>query len=319
MADGLDGAIVDTLTLRFTGSDENGEPIHELRASHVAEVLSGLVGLAGDFDKAGAFNYEGASGSEILVRPAEEGSFIIEAVRVVNEMFLENAQPVATAMAAAGVPSLATIIWWSTKSARATVKDFTYLDNGNVKILWQDDTADEVPRPVWEELNKRKVRRKKHLRQIMAPMGDPRVEALDVTNPVAVAEDAPAPANDGEEFVLERPDYDAVTPEDEIEENQRFFEVEAQMSAIDFDDPTKWRVKTEGSQSRSVSVEDPEFLERVSGGLAIRNTDIFRILVREDETIKNGRSRTNWTVLKIESHRRAAGDDDAQSRSSTTP
>lgn len=51
MTDELKGDVVDTLTLRFTGEDENGVAIHELRAAHVAEVLQGLVGLTSDFDK----------------------------------------------------------------------------------------------------------------------------------------------------------------------------------------------------------------------------------------------------------------------------
>ena len=48
--------VVDTLTLRFTGDDENGSTLHELRAAHVAEVLQGLVGIASDFGKAGVFH-----------------------------------------------------------------------------------------------------------------------------------------------------------------------------------------------------------------------------------------------------------------------
>lgn len=304
-----DKAIVDSLTLRFVGENEDGFALHELRAAHVAEVLQGLVGLTSDFDKAGAFHDEGPSDSEVLVRPAENGSFLIEVVRVVTE----NWDNVKDTVAAAGVPSLATIVWWATKSQRADVKDFTYLDNGNVKITWQDDTAQEVPPAVWKELQKNKRRRKKQLRQIMAPLADSRVTELDVAAPVEAHQPA-AQDKAPQKFVLERADYDAVRPEDEIKESSETFEVEAQMSAIDFDDPTRWRVKTR-ARTRNVTVEDEKFLGQVARGLAIRPQDIFWLQVREDATVKNGRLRTKWTVVSVERHRRAAGDDESQEHS----
>ena len=52
-------AVVDSLILRFVGQDDDGTPLHELRAAHVAEVLPGVVGLSSDFAKAGVFDAEG--------------------------------------------------------------------------------------------------------------------------------------------------------------------------------------------------------------------------------------------------------------------
>ncbi|AXQ53143.1 hypothetical protein SEA_TAPIOCA_31 [Mycobacterium phage Tapioca] len=95
-------AIVDSLTLRFVGEDNNGVALHELRAAHVAEVLQGLVGLTSDFDKAGAFHEEGPADSEVLVRPAKPGSFLIEVVRTV----VENIDTVRSTATAAGIPSI---------------------------------------------------------------------------------------------------------------------------------------------------------------------------------------------------------------------
>ncbi|MFZ4894193.1 hypothetical protein ACL9RL_07065 [Plantibacter sp. Mn2098] len=291
--------IVDSLTLRFVGKGEDGSDLHELRASHVAEVLQGLVGLASDFDKAGVFNDEGPANSEVLVRPAQEGSFLMEVVRVVQENW-ELAAAVGTGL---GVPSLAQVIWWSTKSARAEVQNFDHLANGNVKVTWQDNSAEEIPVEAWDELQKRDRRRKKQLRQIMAPLSDSRVTSLDVASAPTAAEP------DKELFVLSRPDYDAVKPDDDIDEKSDTVDIEAQMSAIDFDDSTRWRVKTK-SGTRAATVEDKAFLARVAGGLAIRKGDIFKLKIRIDTTIKNGQKRTTWTVLRVEDHRRAAGDDD---------
>ncbi|WP_135452608.1 hypothetical protein [Mycobacterium sp. DL99] len=301
-----DKAIVDSLTLRFVGEDENGVTLHELRAAHVSEVLQGLAGIVSDFDKAHVFHAEGPADSEMWVRPAQEGSFIIEAVRVVTENW-EAARNVATA---AGVPSVATLIWWSTKSIRADVKNFEYLTNGNVKVNWQDETSDEVPESVWRELNKRKRRRKKHLRAIMAPLSDTRVSELDVSGPAPSRDESGEADNAPEQFALKRADYNSVAPTDDVAETVETFEVSAQMQTIDFADSTKWRVKPAGGRARKAVVEDAEFLKQVAKGLPISNSDVFRLQVREDTIVKNGRTRTNWTVLKVESHRRTAGDDD---------
>lgn len=288
--------IVDTLVLRFMGESEDGIELHELRASHVAEVLRGLVGISSDFEKAGVFHDDGPSSSEILVRPPQQGSFLLEVVRVITE----NPEATAKVVAATGAPTLSTIIWWATKSVRAGVKDFSHLDNGNVKIVWQDDTADEVPRHAWEELQKRKRRRKKQLREIMAPLSDPRVEEVELSAP----EEASKPDdNTVDTFTLERDDYEAAKPNDEIEEDVEFLDVEAGMSAIDFDDPTKWKVRTR-DEKRTATVEDEEFLGRVAGGLPIRKSDIFRLHIRQDSVRKNGRTRTKWTVLAVKSHKR---------------
>lgn len=295
------GTIVETLTLRFIGEYDRGLPIHELRAAHVAEVLQGIVGLSSDFTKSDTFFEDEHFSTELYVKPAKEGSFLLEIVRVLNE----NAGTISTVVGVTGGPTLATVIFWATKSFRAEVKDFDYLPNGMVKVIWQDDTVDEVPVRAWDELNKKKRRRKRFLRQIMAPLSDVKISSIEVVD--MPAEQFMPIAEKIEEvgFVLNRDDYDLVQPEDDIEEFQDIFEVEAQMSAIDFDDPTKWRVKTR-DRSRSVRVEDPLFLNQVANGLAIRNSDIFRLKIREDVTIKNGRSSTIWTVLEVKSYRNSS-------------
>jgi hypothetical protein len=190
------------------------------------------------------------------------------------------------------------------------VQDFEHLDNGNVKITWQDDTAQEVPEKAWRELNKRDRRRKKQLRQIMAPLSDPNVAALEVANTAKESDNDLVPDEAPETFVLTRPDFVAVAPADDVEETEETFETEAQMSAIDFDDYSKWRVKTV-DRKRTATVEDEAFLNRVARGLAIRKSDIFRLRIRENTTKKNGRTRTSWTVLRVEDHRRAADDNDS--------
>jgi hypothetical protein len=141
----------------------------------------------------------------------------------------------------------------------------------------------------------------------MAPLSDAQVSSVEIEgSPTDEPETSEAP----EVFTLTRPDYDAVRPDDDISESQNIFESEAQMSAIDFDNPTKWRVRTKDS-TRAATVEDTTFLNRVANGLAIRKSDIFKLKVREDIIEKNGKARRTWTVLKVESYRKAGNDDDA--------
>lgn len=298
--------IVDSLTLRFDGEGSDGSALHELRASHVAEVLQGLVGLTNDFDQAGVFNGEGPPNSEVLVRPAQEGSFLIEVVRVANELLSNNAVLVTAVTGAMGFPTLGKLLEWATKSARAEVKGaVTEKDTGLTQITWQDDTIDEVPTAVWNELKVRKRKRKKHLRQIMAPLSDPRVTSLDVAlSPVVEGQDPP------KVLALTRPDYDAVKPEDDLTNKEKKFTREAQMSAVDFDNPRKWKVKTK-DETRTAVMDDKDFLAKIAGGLAIRKDDIFKLKIRANTKTKNGRSRTTWTVVKVKEHRRAASDTDA--------
>lgn len=291
----------DTLTLRFVGEETDGTAVHELRASHVAEVLQGVVGLSSDFAKAGVFG-EGPIGSDVLVRPAQQGSFEIEVLRVI----VENPAMVGMASAVVGLPTLSQVVWWASKSARASVSDYERLDNGNVKVFWQDNTVEEVPVAAWEELNKRRHRRKKQLRQIMAPLSDERVTSLEVREDPD--DDTPKEA-EPEAFTLTKPDYRAIQPDEEAVESDVVFETEASMSAIDFDKPTRWRVKT-ADGTRSVTVEDADFLGRVANGFPIRKSDIFRLKVRERTVVKDERSRSTWTVLKVESHRRTERDAD---------
>ncbi|MEO6473457.1 MAG: hypothetical protein ABIR57_15685 [Aeromicrobium sp.] len=292
----------ETLQLRFVGEDIDGNDLHELRAAHVAEVLQGIVELASDFDKSGAFG-DGPP-TEVLVRPPTEGSFTIEVIKLLHE----HGGTFVTATGVSTPPTMSSVFWWATKSMRADVKDFGYLDNGNVKVVWQDDTVDEIPVAAWQELNKRKRRRKKQLRRIMAPLSDEKVTALQVSDETVLAAKAEAATPDS--FTLERLDYHAAKPEDEIEESRNIFEIEAQMSAIDFEDPEKWRVKAKDRSARLATLEDTAFLGRVDQGLAIHKRDIFRLKIREDLVKKNGRSRRKWTVLQVLDHRRSVGDDD---------
>ncbi len=139
------------------------------------------------------------------------------------------------------------------------------------------------------------------------------MSAVDVERPSSKELEKLTPDDAPDVFVLTKPDYDAVKPDDKTDERSEIVNAEAQMTAIDFDDSTKWRVRAtfDGKTlKRSATVEDEDFLGHVSNGLAIRKEDIFQIRLRVDTSTTNGRTSTRWTVLEVLQHRRASGDDD---------
>ena len=270
------------ITLRFDGENPDGQALHELKAKHVSDVLEGLAELVDDFEKAGAFHHKGPEERELYVRPVKQGSFLIEVVELAKEY-----PAYATAM---GLPSVGQIVWSATRIFRDQLSDFDYLGNGNVKLNWRDGTVSEVTTPVWEELNKRTRRRKKQLRKIMRPLEDPRVNKLEATD-----------HEDGQktkQFELTKADYVAVKPSEEIEERFDIFEIPGTLSAIDFDDPDRWKVNTKIAK-RVATVEDERFLNAVDDGLPIINGEEYLLKIREDRVTKNGRTTTKWTILKI--------------------
>lgn len=293
MSDYNEKRVYETFQLSFDGQNKDGLPLHELKAEHVSDVLEGLAELTEDFEKAAVFHEEGPLHSELLVRPAQEGSFIMEVCRVAAEDpqgTQDAVQAIALPIGAAiGLPSIGQIIWWATKSARADVNDIEFLDDRRVKVLWQDDTVDVIPLAAWEELNKRKRRRKRQLRKIMRPLEDSRVEDLKITDPSG---------NESTHHTYTKADYAGVKPSDDIETDFDIFDIEGRLSAIDFDDPDRWRVDTNLGK-RTATVEDEDFLTAVADGKPLRVDDVFLLRVREDITIKGGRTTKKWTILEI--------------------
>lgn len=299
----------DSMTLRFMGDDKEGHDLHELRALHVSEVLAGLAEFTKDLDKSGVFHDSDSVGESVIyVKPAQEGSFLIEVIRTVADTI--ESYPVTSTTVP---PTLAGAFAVAAKYFRTPVKDYEHLDNGNVKIIWKDKTVREVSRENWEALNKSPRLTKKRLRQIMKPLDDERVVELEVAVPAEEKDNADEDHTPTVVASLDKEDFEAVYPTDDIEEFQEFFEGEAQMSAIDFDNPEQWKVKV-GGKTRKATVEDDGFLKRVAGGLPISRDDIFWVRIREDRIKKNGRNSTSWTVLSVEHHRRNRGDNDSATR-----
>lgn len=294
------------ITFRFRGADPDGRPLHTLRAEHLADVLEGLHELAEDLEEAGITHGEQSLDTELYVKPAREGSFVLEMIRTAAE----NPDATAAAIAQAvpnkvewGIPTVGGVIWWVTKGMRAEPKDVTPLEDGRVKINWQDDTVDIVPEKAWTELQKKKKRRKKQLRKIMRPMEDPRVEKLEVRDRPMEEKEQEPPL-----YTLDKADYARTAPVEEEETSTETFKSDGRIIALDFTNSRKWRVETPFGD-RMVNITDETFLREVEEGMGVKKDDLFRMTIVVD-TVKSGdRSKNTFTVVHIERIEDGEGDE----------
>lgn len=282
---------IDRAKLRY--SNEDGT-LYELAAADLAEALQGLNELVSGFAEAGAFG-DGPP-PRVMVRPPEEGSFAMEAVLEVLQAHVQLGDVVLGGSTFTGITSA---VRWATKSARVGISDVDYLDNGKVKIKWQDDTADVVEEKVYDELRRSKRKNKRALRKILGPMGD-EASTLTVTDLDGQPDGAPA------EVELTRDDYRAVRPEQqEAQDEVSTFEAEAQVMHANLQGPEGWRVRTIAGERR-VTIEDEDFLAEVREGRPISADEILWVTVREEVTVPNERKRTKWTITEVHSSRHAA-------------
>ena len=302
-AEGLEYHADGVIQLRFRDYDST---LTDINAHQLAEVLDGLVEFTSDMSKDGVLG-EGPP-PEVRVRPIKEGSVIVEAVMAYTATNPFEALTFAGSAGAAAVKAIDVGL----KKLRGTrVSDFDYLDNGNMKISWDDGTADEVPTKAWNRLNKMSRRTRGSLRKIMSPLGG-EADLLEVR-------DGTADQSTGDILATE-PDVEAGLSEyreatrevDDVDEVDREFETEAQFSSVDFRPGEKWRIRTlEGS--RQVTIEDEDFLRKLDGELSIHKNDIFWVTIREHATRKNGRTTYTWAVTKVDRRRRGSDDDSDES------
>lgn len=296
-ADEVDDGLVQ---LRF--ADEDGQ-IHDLNAAELADVLQGLVEFTGQMSRAGLFG-DGFP-PEVRVRPAQEGSFVLEAILQWSSENPEAAWSVAMSTGGGLTKALDVAI---RKLRGVQVTDFEYLDNGNVKVNWKDETVDELPVGVWNELKGQKKRTKRALRKIMAPLGD-EADRLEIRSATPDAETR-ALLDTAPTVVSTRTDYRAAAAElDDTEEKTETFDTEAQLQSIDFRQGEKWRVSTPRGR-RQATIEDEDFLRRLDEGMALHKNDVFQVTVREVATTRDGRTTREWALTRVVRTKRGGDDAD---------
>jgi len=293
--------------LRF--ADHHGD-VHDLNAAEMAEVLEGLVELTSALASDGEFG-EGYP-PEVRVRPPREGSFIIEAVLALSSAHPAEALTIATTTG--GV--LAKGVSVGLKRLRGVEpSDVEFLPENQVKVKWPNDSGfDIVSRKTWDRFTDMKRKTRGSLRKLMAPMGDD-VDSLELRDG-GVDESTSELLDSPAEVVADRRDYrEAAAHEDEIEEDEFEFDVEAKLLSVDFRPDQKWTITTSYG-SRKARMDDSEFVARLDDDLALHKNDIFNVTIREVRTVKNGRTSRDWSMIHVERIRQGSDDDDDTSRAS---
>lgn len=308
--------------LRFADDDNN---VNDISASDLAEVLEGLVEFSGELAKSGEFG-DGAA-PRIRIRAPKEGSFIIEALVWMGENPIGAAGlgVAGTAVVAAGKSfgnaagkAVAEALGAGIRNLRGQKHvGFDYLENGDVKVAWEDGSVSQVRRETWEKLQQMKRPTRRALSKILTPLNTD-ADKLEIRD---------ASVNDTTEEILQTPadavavraDYlNAIVEPEEEYENERIFDTEATLGAIDFDNTAKWRVKTTHEGTRTATIEDVQFLQGLDRGDAIHKNDIFWLKVKETTIKERGKNvRTEWAVIEVSRTKRGDTDGDAHDGDST--
>lgn len=295
--------------LRF--ADDDGH-IKDINAAEVAEALKGLVAFTSEMAKAGLFG-DGLP-PEVRIRPAQEGSFVLEAILM---WAAANPEGAITSGITVGGALTQGINMGLRKLRGEEPSDIDYLDNGDVKINWPNNKVDQVPQQVWNRLRAMKRPTSKALRMMLAPLSD-EADRLEVRDSRVAATTAEILRTEPD-VVAERSDYRAAVAEpDETEERTNTFEIEATLRSIDFKRGEKWRILT-ALGPRQASIEDEEFLLQLDRGLALHKGDLFDVTVRELETTGPGRTKREWSLIKVTRKRQGASDDSDEPSSDPQP
>lgn len=285
--------------LRF--SDDEGK-VKDINAAEMAEALQGLVAFTSDMAKHGLFG-DGMP-PELRVRPPKEGSFVIETML---QWAAENPEGAfGMTVTSGGLLGQAIRVGFS-RLRGDKVADFDYLDNGNVKIKWQQGAVQEISQAAWNRLQDMKRPTRQALRNLTAPLSDD-VDTLEIREGTPenstdeVLESTPV-------FTASRDDFRAAnTAVDEIDEYTDTFDTEAMLKGIDFRPGEKWFIQTPLG-SRRASMDDPNFEARLEAGLSLNKHDIFDVTIHESRTVKNGRTTREWSLVKVVRKQQGGGDD----------
>lgn len=295
--------------LRFA---DDGDNVRDISAADLAEVLEGLVELTRELAKAGEFG-DGAP-PRVRIRAPKEGSFVLEAVVWLqdNPIATTGLAAAAGALGAAAGKAVADAIGAGIRNLRGQQPvDFDYLENGDVKVKWPDNSVSQVRRETWDKLQEMKRPTRRALSKIMTPLNTDadKLEVRDAPVDATTDEILSTPAD----AVAIRTDYlTAIQVHEEAQEHQRIFETEAVLATIDFDNTAKWRVKTTREGTRTATIEDVEFLRGLDRGEAIHKNDIFWLKVQETTTKEPGKNvRTEWAVIEVQRTRRGDTGGDA--------
>lgn len=285
--------------LRYLNDDNS---LGEISAAELSEALSGVVELTSQMHKAGLFG--NAVPPEVKARPAEKGSFVL--TTVID--FISSDPLLVGALYSTAGSALLLVVGAGIKLLRGVgVRDQVSTGHGTMAVTWEDGSFDELPISAWRKLSRMPNQTKKSFRKLMAPLSDD-ATTLEMRDG-SVDRDSQELSQQPAGATATRDDYRAAAYEAEtVEPDIERFEAEAQFVNVDFEDGERWRIKTLRGE-RKVSIEDQDFLRRVSHNEPISKDNIYNVTIREESTISNGRRSTTWALESVILVREGSRDD----------
>lgn len=285
--------------LRYFNEDNS---LGEISAAELSDALSGVVELTSQMHKAGLFG--NAVPPEVKARPAEKGSFVLTTVIE----FISSDPLIVGALYSTAGSALLLVVGAGIKLLRGVcIRSQVATGYGTMAITWEDGSFDELPISAWRKLSTMPNQTKKAFRKLMAPLSD-EATMLEMRDG-AVDKDSQELSQQPAAATATRDDYRAATYEEEVDEPDiDRFEAEAQFVNVDFEDGERWRIRTPRGE-RKVSIEDQDFLRRVSRNEPISKNNIYRVWIREESAVSNGRRSTTWALESVELVREGKRDD----------
>lgn len=293
---------VEVFQMRFKDSSDG---VTEISAWELADAIEGVAGFAEEMAKKGVFG-EGIQ-PEVLVRPMQEGSFVIDFLVPVANYFQENQEGIiAGAVGGAGTLFYDQIRTGINQIRGITPTDFEHLNNGMVKIHWQDGVATETTEEAWTELQTMRKKTRKNLEKIISPLR---------SSADTVEFRGGAPEEDTEQIMDSTPiasidssEYrEVVTAPHPVDEYEQEISAEATFESVDFKPGGKWRIASTAGK-RQVTIEDENFLRLLDSGLKIGKDDIYEVTIKETQTVSAGRTNVTWALTNIRRTREGTGE-----------
>lgn len=193
---------------------------------------------------------------------------------------------------AAGVGGLLLLI---KKIRGRRINQVVLLDNGKVRVV-MDDGAIETEEKILKLYRQFRVRQA--LEGVLKPLESEGIDTFAVTN-----------LKQTERFIeitrAERPYFKTPEPESELLADNEF-EVNLQIVSISFQDGNKWRFN-DGASVFYADMLDEAFASQVAASAAsFTKGDILKAKVRRVQSVSGEAFKTEYTVLKVLEHRKAA-------------
>lgn len=187
------------------------------------------------------------------------------------------------------------LLWLIKKIRGRRINQVVLLDNGKVRVVMDDDAL-EVEEKVLTLYRQFRVRQA--LEGVLKPLESEGIDTFAVTN-----------LKQTDRFIeitkAERPYFKTPEPESEALSDDEF-DVNLQIVSISFQEGNKWRFN-DGASVFYADMLDDSFISQVAASAtSFTKGDILKVRLRRVQSIAGETFKTEYTVLKVLEHRKAA-------------